>query len=129
MSRGRYNVQDARSWYRDGRNEFNHDPLTSLRPNLDVDVFVMTLLRLLLPNSGIRLPDTFNFDAARLHVLKEDLDAVICESICCDILDQLVGKNGKILFYYSKVHLQKRPPIASHHSFRQKSSQIEHWID
>lgn len=74
-------------------------PLTKSWPNRDVECFVSVLFQYLLPDSprsiSPALPDTFNLDIERLRTLKVDLDALIRENICCDLLEQMVQLRKK----------------------------------
>jgi hypothetical protein len=107
MSRKRYDVQYARSWYLNAKRLLSRIPLTTSWPNRDVEGFVSALYQSLLPDSSTLLPDTFNLDLDRLRLLKSDLDALIRESICCDILEQMVRKKGKICSAVAKSAFRK----------------------
>lgn len=107
MSRKRYDVQYARSWYLDGKEDLERIPLTASWPNRDVEGFVSALYQSLLPDSAITLPDTFNLDLDRLRLLRIDLDALIRESICCDLLEQMVRKKGKFCSAVAKSAFRK----------------------
>jgi hypothetical protein len=94
MSRHRYDVHAARAWYLKGKDMLDRIPLTKSWPNRDVECFVSVLFQSLLPDTprsmAPALPDTFNLDMERLRTLKVDLDALIRENICCDLLEQMV---------------------------------------
>ncbi|RDI82333.1 hypothetical protein Vi05172_g7622 [Venturia inaequalis] len=107
MSRKRYDIQYARSWYLEGKENLERIPLTASWPNRDVEGFVSALYQSLLPGSAISLPDTFNLDSDRLRLLRVDLDALIRESICCDLLEQMVRKKGKFCSVTAKSTFRK----------------------
>lgn len=107
MSRKRYDIQYARAWYLDGKENLERIPLTASWPNRDVEGFVAALYQSLLPDSPVTLPDTFNLDSDRLRLLRVDLDALIRESICCDLLEQMVRKKGKFCSATAKSTFRK----------------------
>lgn len=107
MSRKRYDIQYARSWYLAGKENLERIPLTASWPNRDIEGFVVALYQSLLPNSTSTLPDTFNLDLDRLRLLKIDLDALIRESICCDLLEQMVRRKGKFCSAIAKLAFRK----------------------
>ncbi|TID15550.1 Tcp11-domain-containing protein [Venturia nashicola] len=107
MLRKRYDIKYARSWYLEGKKNLQRIPLTASWPNRDVEGFVSALYQSLLPDSTIALPDTFLLDSDRLRLLRVDLDALIRERICCDLLDQMVRKKGKFCSAIAKSTFKK----------------------
>jgi hypothetical protein len=96
MKRRRYNLPCARDWYLTSREALTRVPLTSSWPNRDVEAFVAALVLSLLPTSTVLFPDTFNLDADRLRVLKAELQDLMHENICCQILIRLVAKRSRV---------------------------------
>jgi hypothetical protein len=111
MKRGRYNLPYARDWYLSSKETFNRIPLTSSWPNCDVEAFVAALLRLLLPNSTVLFPDTFNLDADRLRALKAEIQDLMYENICCQILSHLVAKRSKVAQVTDEAHINLRSDL------------------
>jgi virulence-associated protein VagC len=98
MKKHRYDCKAARRWYMSIRagKEFVRIPMTQSYPNKDVEAFVKGFLRLLLPTAA-RLPDTFTLDNDRIRVLRAEIDETIRESICCDVLKELMTRRGSTL--------------------------------
>jgi hypothetical protein len=112
MKKSRYDCRTARKWYKNIREskEFVRIPMTESYPNKDVEVFVKGFLRLLLPTAA-RLPDTFTLDNDRIRQLKAEIDETIRESICCDVLKELVIKRGSTLSLDSQTAFRHRLQI------------------
>jgi hypothetical protein len=94
MKRGRYNVHFARRWYLASTDILTRSSLSPPRPNRQLEAFCTALLRSLLPKSAVPFPDTFNLDADRLRALRIEVEDLMYENICCQVLTDLVAAKG-----------------------------------
>jgi hypothetical protein len=98
IKKHRYDCRGARKWYKSVRDspEFTRIPMADSWPNKDVEAFVKAFVQLVLPTAA-RLPDTFILDNDRIRVLRAEIDEIIRENICCDVLKELVSGKGSTL--------------------------------
>jgi hypothetical protein len=92
--RGRYNLNYARHWYLRSKAALKREPPAISRSNSNLEAFVSAVLRSLLPDSTDQFPDTFNLDNDRLRALKAEIQDLMYENICCQILKHLVERRG-----------------------------------
>lgn len=90
IRRGRYNLAYARNWYLNSVEVVKRIPMSHSWPNCDVEVFCTSFLRSLLPNSDMLFPDIFNLDGDRLRLLQAEVEDLMYENICCEILVALL---------------------------------------
>jgi hypothetical protein len=108
MKRQRYNVRYARHWYLNSREALTRIHPTAAWPNRDLKAFVSALLQMLLPNSTVTYPDTFNLDTDRLRALRAEIQDLMYENICCQILTRLVAKRSRAENVNEEAHMNLR---------------------